>query len=129
MVKINVEADCENSPKKEFIRDFEVAFPEKKRTVILDSIDDNISWEMVGESVINGKADAEEMLDTMLDGTITELTIENIITHGDAGSANGTISFEDGRVFSFCDIFNFTSHGKNAKIKKLTSYVIEINKE
>lgn len=128
MTKIMVKPDCGNSPKAAFIRDFETAFAESKSEVILNSISDDIHWEMVGETAINGKDNVKDMLKDMLDGTMAELLIENIITHGDAGSANGTITFKDGKRFAFCDVFTFTAHGPNAKIKTLTSYVIEIDK-
>jgi limonene-1,2-epoxide hydrolase len=129
MVKIHVQPDCGNAPKMGFIRDFEVAFAEQKLQVILDSIADDIYWEMVGNSVVQGKAEAKKMVETMLDGSIAELTIENIITHGDSGAVNGVMKFVDGTTFAFCDVFTFTSHAKDAKIKKLSAYLIEINKK
>lgn len=126
MAKITVQTDCGNAPKKAFIRDFEVAFPRKSREVILDSIADDIHWEMIGDQVIDGKAEVIKMIDTMLDGSYKELTIETIITHGDTGSANGMMVFEDGSTFGFSDVFKFSSNGKDAKIKKLQSYLVEI---
>lgn len=126
MVKIHVEPDCGNAPKKAFIRDFEIAFPKKSRKTILNSITDDIHWEMVGDKPLNGKAEVEKMIDTMLDGSYKALTIETIITHGDTGSANGTMVFEDGKRYGFSDVFHFSGHGKNAKLKKLQSYVVEL---
>ncbi|MDQ3099602.1 MAG: hypothetical protein M3Q44_07710 [bacterium] len=67
-------------------------------------------------------------LPTMLKDTMKELVIENIITHGDAGAANGTIEFLNGAKGAFSDIFKFSSHGKSAKIKKITIFIIEIQR-
>lgn len=123
MVKINVATDCENAPRKKFIRDFETSFALEKPEILLDSLSEDIYWEMAGDKVIRGKSEAAEQIKTMVDGFTKELTIENIITHGDTAAANGTMVFSGGSTFNFCDIFTFTSHSKNAKIKKITSFV------
>lgn len=126
MVQIDVQADCGNAPKKEFIRDFEIAFAQNNKELVLDSMDEHIVWEMIGENIIVGKESMTEELEGMLDDTVATLTIENIMTHGDVGAANGTMLFRDGTEYGFCDIFTFTSHAKDAKIKKLQAYVVEI---
>lgn len=54
-----------------------------------------------------------------------EVIIEHMLTHGKAGSANGIITSEDESVYGFCDVYIFTSHPKGAKIKEITSYIIE----
>ncbi len=126
MARVTVQADCGNAPKKEFLRDFEIAFTDKDSKKILDFFADNIYWEIVGENVIKGMTEATKMVETMMDGTISELTIETIITHGDTGAVNGTMKFTNEKIYGFCDVFTFTSHAKDAKIKKLTSYVVEL---
>ena len=126
MAKVNVQADCGNAPKKLFLRDITIAFTQTNASFILDGMADEVRWEMVGSRTFAGKAEVESALKDMLDGSITELTIANIITHGDAGAVNGTMTFVDGTTYSFCDVYTFTSHGKNAKIKTLTAYVIAL---
>lgn len=34
---------------------------------------------------------------------------------------------EDKNSYAFCNIYNFTSAGKNSKIKEITSYIIEVS--
>lgn len=126
MVKVHVQPDCENAPKKELLRDFEIAFAKSDAPFILDAFADDIRWEMVGDQIIEGKEAAQAKLFEMLDGSIAELSLDVIITHGDEGAVQGTMQFADGTVFSFCDVYKFTSHGKDAKIMKLTSYVVEL---
>jgi len=53
-----------------------------------------------------------------------ELTIDNILSHGNRGAANGTMTFKGLKV-EFCDVCVFTSHASDAKIKKLISYVFD----
>jgi hypothetical protein len=125
MVKLVIPEDCGNAPKKIILSDFTVAFAEGNEAVILDSFDDQVRWEMVGSTTINGKKEAAVALKEMLDGSITELTIFDIITHGDSGTVNGRMKFKDGIVCGFCDVYKFSSHAKDAKIKELTSYIVE----
>lgn len=126
MVNINVQVDCGNSPKAAALRDFNIAFAKCDRDFILESIADDIDWEMMGQMTISGRAQVEKELVGMLDGSMTELVIENVITHGDVGSVNGTFKLTDGKTYGFCDVYTFTSHAKDAKIKSLKSYVVDI---
>ena len=126
MVKITVEANCGNSPKAELIRDMNIAFAEGDSKFILDNMADDIHWELVGVEIIEGKIAAIDALDKMLDDSTEELVIQNVITHGDVGSINGTMKFDEGMEFGFCDVYTFTSHAKDAKIKSITSYIVEI---
>lgn len=126
MPTITVPPDCGNAPKKEFLRDFEIAFAESNAAFILDAFAEDIRWDMVGDQVIEGKEAAQEKLYEMLDGSITELSLDVIITHGGEGAVQGTMKFKDGTVFRFCDIYKFTGHGKDTKIKSLTSFVAQV---
>ena len=128
MAKITVEPDCGKAPKMALLRDFTSAFANGNASIIISNLADDVVWEMVGDQTLNGKAAAEKRLPEMLDGQIEDLNLENIITHGDTGAVNGTMKFRGGQTFSFCDFYNFTGHGKNAKIKKIQSYVVEIKK-
>jgi hypothetical protein len=53
------------------------------------------------------------------------MTVATIITHGDEGSANGTINLTNGKNYGFAHVYVFSSHGKNAKFKRITSYLIQ----
>jgi hypothetical protein len=64
----------------------------------------------------------------MKDSLALELNISNIMTHGSTGAANGILIFENNKSYAFCDVYIFSSAAKNAKIKEITSYVIEVSK-
>ncbi len=66
MVKLVIPEDCGNAPKKIILSDFTVAFAEGNEAVILDSFDDQVRWEMVGSTTINGKNDSQDGLITGL---------------------------------------------------------------
>ncbi len=124
-MKITVPEDCGNAPKREFIRDFNIAFVENNKEKILDFMSDDIVWVMVGKKIMQGKEEARKFLETMGDEKAEELILDTIVTHGDEAAADGVIRFSKFSV-AFCDVYKFTGHDKNAKIKQLTSYVIEL---
>jgi hypothetical protein len=128
MVKVNVQPDCGNAPKKLLLRDFTIAVANNDVPFILDSSADDIHWEVVGYQSIKGKTKIENLLKEILYAKLVEVTIANIITHGDAGSVNGTLKLIDGSIYGFCHVHTFTSHAKNARIKEITSYIIEHGK-
>lgn len=78
--------------------------------------------------VVEGRDAAKKLLKGMDGGDMKEVIIENIITHGRAGTVNGTMTFTNDTKFGFCDVFEFTTHAKDAKIKSLTSYVVSAKK-
>lgn len=125
MVNVNVQPDCGNAPKKLFIRDFMIAFANNDTPFLLDCLTDDARWEMVGERTLNSKSEVENALDNMPGAKVKAMTIATIITHGDAGSANGTMTLADDKHYGFCHVYVFSSYGKNAKIKQIASYVIQ----
>lgn len=129
MPKITVPEDCGNAPKKEFIRDFNIAFIKNDLEAILDAMTDDIEWELVGDTVRTGKEEVREFMKGMPVSKGTELTILTIITHGNTAASNGTMKFEDGSEIAFCDIYEFSGHDKNARIIKLASYGVDLKQK
>lgn len=124
-MKIVVPEDCENAPRKELIRDFNIAFAENKKDKILEFMANDIVWVMVGKKIMNGKEEAAKFLETIGDEIAEELILDTIITHGDTAACDGVIKFAKMAV-AFCDVYKFTGHDQDAKIKELTSYGIEL---
>jgi len=108
------------------LRDFTLAFAQGNEEFIISNMADNIHWEMVGEKVIEGKEAATAMVKESLDGSITELVLDYVFTHGRAGCVQGLMTFNTGKTFSFCDVYEFSSLGRDAKIKNIISYVVEM---
>ena len=57
---------------------------------------------------------------------VAKLEIEQIITHGKITSINGTVTYQHDEKLAFCHIHIFNNASKTAKIKKTTSYLINI---
>ncbi|MGP4081087.1 nuclear transport factor 2 family protein [Pseudalkalibacillus sp. R45] len=119
--------DCGNSPKKEMLKKFNIAFAENDRAFILENIADDFCWSKIGDRQFKGKEAVEKTLSQMADADITELHIHNIITHGRSASINGELVFENKKRIAFCDVCTFTGAGKNSKMKEMTSYVIDLD--
>jgi hypothetical protein len=95
--------------------------------LVLDCLTDDVYSEQVGQGSIDHKTDVEHFLKAMLSSSVKEMTLTTLITHGDAGSVNDTMTLVDEKRYGFCHVFTFTSHGKNAKLKQIMSYIIQEN--
>ncbi len=126
MTKITIDEDCGNSPKKQFIKEFNIAFAKGDMDYVLDCFSEDIRWEVINHSPVVGREKASDMLKTMAEPA-EELVIDNIVSHGNRCAANGTLRYADG-VVAFCDIYTFTSHAKDAKIRSLIGYAINVKK-
>ena len=85
---------------------------------------DDIHWNLVGEKLIQGKADLAELIRSHNAIELALLTIHHVVTHGKAGSVNGTMKSKDGRTIGFCDVYEFTT-AKGTSVQAITSYAIE----
>jgi hypothetical protein len=125
MANITVDADCGNSPKKFFLKDVNIAFVEGNTSFISDSIREDIIWNLVGDRIIEGKADFIPALLEMKKDSAEELIISNVITHGKQAAVNGILLLQNGKHLAFCDVYEF-SGAKGTSIKSIVSYVIEL---
>lgn len=125
MTTITVEADCGNAPKKRALRDLNVAFAENDAEFILDSVSDDVEWTVVGDRELRGKDELADALEQMADGEATALTVDHVVTHGATGAVDGTLEFDDGETYAFCDVYEFDGHAKDAKVRTTTSCVVE----
>ena len=124
-IKITVPKDCDNAPKKRILRDFNVSLIMKDYAILLENIADDITWNIIGGDVIEGKSEFIKKIDELYKDKITELLIHGIITHGYVASAHGKV-IGTNEYLHFCHVFKFSGASKNAKIKKITSYMISV---
>ncbi|MCX7749296.1 MAG: hypothetical protein N2645_20750 [Clostridia bacterium] len=80
MPEVIVGADCGNSPKKLFLKQFNIAFAEGNAAFIIESVSDDITWNIIGDKLIKGKNDFAQALDNMKKDKIDKLVINSIIT-------------------------------------------------
>ena len=124
MVKVTVEADCGNAPRKEFLKQFHIALANSDSNFVIENITDDIHWEIVGNHAITNK---EEFGKRILDSpfwNVKELVIDAIITHGNEASVNGTVVTSDDLKFAFCNVYKFKGF-KGTLLKSIQTYLIE----
>tara|TARA_Y100001972_G_scaffold66206_1_gene80666 strand:+ start:687 stop:1073 length:387 start_codon:yes stop_codon:yes gene_type:complete len=122
-MKLNIQTDCGNAPKKELIRDLTIYFVSYDLEKAMEYMDENVVWTLVGDKPIKGKGPFAAALKEMMGNKAAELTIYSILTHGKEAAVNGEMTMEDGSVFGFADFYEFTSAG-SSKVKNIRSYVI-----
>src|SRR5260221_12939996 len=101
MTKINIAEDCGNSPKNILLQKLTIAFAKVEAQVILDSVTEDMRWNLVGSPLVQGKAEFAKVLARM--NIAAELTISHVMTHGKAGAVNGTLKMKSWKAYSFCD--------------------------
>ena len=125
MLDVTVNTSCKNSPKREFLKDWNIAFVEGNSAFVLGSVSNDVTWNMVGDKVIQGTETFEQALAEMKMDKATVLTLDKTVTHGKEGAVNGEIVTQGGKHFAFCDVYEFTKT-TGTTLKSIVSYVIEI---
>ncbi|MEQ9287678.1 MAG: nuclear transport factor 2 family protein [Cyclobacteriaceae bacterium] len=123
MTKIVVTPDCNNAPKKQLLKDFNIAFATGDVTTLEGMVSEGILWTIHGDKKVVGKASFVEEINIMKQYVADELIIHTIITHGAEAAVNGIIKM-GGDTYAFCDIYHFKSAGSSI-IKALDSYVVK----
>lgn len=125
MTKITSSPDCGNSPKMAFLKEFNIAFAKEDVEFLIKSVTDEIVWNIIGDKKITGKQNFADELKNMKVNKITELALDQILSHGKEGAVNGIIKMHNEKRYAFSDFYQFNG-AKGTKIKSITSYVIEI---
>ena len=123
-MKIIVQEDCGNSPRKAILRDFVIAIVEKDSQTILNYVDENITYQEVGKIAIQGSGQFLSNIDGHMEDKMRELELLTIITHGKTAAVNGKAVNVNGQEYHFAAIFHFTGAAKTARIKKVTNYLV-----
>jgi len=122
MTKINIPIDCNNSPKKKFIKEFNIAFAKGDADFIIAHVSEDIIWHIHGDKKIEGKEKFIKEIHQMKNEIADQLILKSIITHGKHASASGEIKMK-GQSYMFCDVYDFKS-ATGTIIKSMESYVI-----
>lgn len=126
MVNIIASPNCGNSPKKQRLKELNIAFAERNNDFIAEHISDDITWRVVGDIQVQGKKEFIAALENMRQAQPTALEILNVITHGKEGAVNGELTLADGKKYAYCDVYEFSGAQKGASIKSITSYVLDV---
>ncbi len=125
MTKIVSSPNCGNSPKMEFLKEFNIAFAKGNVEFITESVTEDIVWNIIGDKQIEGIEQFTHELEKMKSEKVSELILKQILSHGKEGAANGIMKMQNGKKYAFSDFYVFQG-AKGMKIKSMTSYVIGV---
>ena len=125
MTKIVSSPNCGNSPKMEFLKEFNIAFAKGNIKFLIENVTEDVVWEMVGDKTIEGKNEYSKTITKMKDEKVSEFVIEKIVTHGKVGAVNGIVRMKNGKNYAFSDFYEF-KNTKSTDLRTITSYVIKI---
>lgn len=125
MTKIVSSPNCGNSAKMEFLKKFNIAFAKGDVEYIIERVTDDIVWNIIGDKKIEGIETFSKELEKMKSYKASDLIMEQILSHGKEGAANGIMKMGNGKKYAFSDFYKFKG-AKGEKIKSITSYVIEV---
>jgi hypothetical protein len=123
MTRVYISEDCGNSPKNIFVQELTIAFAKCNSKFILNSVTDDVTLTMVGDTQIQGKENLANMLRRMKKDA--KLRIDHVVTHGMAGAVNGMRTLTHGTTLAFCNVYEF-SNAKGSLVRAITSYAIEV---
>ncbi len=124
MTKVITSEDCGNSPKNIFVQELTIALAKGDLKFVSTSVADDIRWEIIGKTPIEGRDDLAAELERSAQVKSTELVIEHVLTHGKAGAVNGTLKLKSGKTVAFCHVYEFTN-AKGNIVQQITSYKVE----
>ncbi|MDO6518991.1 nuclear transport factor 2 family protein [Zobellia uliginosa] len=125
MTKIISSPNCGNSPKMEFLKQFNIAFAKGDIAFLIENVTDDIVWNIIGDKTIEGIEVFAEELEKIQSVKASELILDQILSHGKEGAANGWMTMENGMRYAFSDFYLFQS-AKGEKLKEITSYCIKL---
>lgn len=125
MTKIISSPNCGNSPKMEFLKQFNIAFAECNIAFLTEHVTHDIVWNIIGDKKIEGIEAFREELEKIQSAKANELILNQILSHGKEGAANGLMTMENGNQYAFSDFYMFQS-AKGEKVKAITSYCLPI---
>jgi len=109
----------------EFLKQLNIAFAEGNVAFLMENVTDDIIWNIIGDKKIKGIEAFSEELEKMKSVKASELILDQILSHGKEGAANGVMIMENGKQYAFSDFYIFQS-AKGEKIKAITSYCIKL---
>jgi len=132
--------DCGNAPRKRLLLDLAAAFAEGDLEPVTLRLHDGIVWKRAGRGTLEGKAAVVEALEGMKEEMmrlgVEELRVDYLLTHGNEAAMNGLVvpgnhgpGSSGARHRSFCALVRFAGHSRDARIRELTTYLVETEEE
>lgn len=116
---------------EKFLREINHAFAEKDAAFIIDRVTNDVTWKVIGEITVEGKADFTSALKRMEQMPPMKIKVNEIISHGDSAVVHGEVRGKNTagqkKKYGFCDIYKLTGTEK-PMIREMISYVVDISR-
>jgi hypothetical protein len=122
VTKLELSADCGNSPKNQLLQELTVAIARADAERILELVTKDVRWTPVGRKPVAGARSVSRALVRL--GPATSLEVGHVVSHGRSGAVDGIVAFGK-KKRSFCHVFEFGS-AKGADVEAITTYSIAI---
>ena len=114
--------------RKQIVERINEAFAENNLEKVLASCTDDLTWTMVGDSTVRGKAAIREWMASMSPQP-PEFTIQHTVAEGDFVITRGDMMMPEKKngpwiPYTFCDIYRF----RGDKVSELTAFVIRTDR-
>lgn len=120
------------SKTEEFLRKINMAFAEGDDQFLLNNVTEDFCWKIVGERTISGKSEFSESLEQMREMPPMKIEIRNVIIEDGSGIIEGIVVGRNRtgqkKYFGFCDVYGLEGSGEEQKIRKMSSYVIDVSR-
>lgn len=121
-MKIEVMFHCGNAPKMERVIELTIALARKDVNMVKLHVRDDFIWKTIGKDDVISFNDLNQELSKR--SSVTELIVENALSHGNGAMCEGTLLIEDGSLLFFCNVVKFVNTAKDALIKEAHTYFV-----
>lgn len=122
-MKTEIMLHCGNAPKMEKVIELTISLAKKDINMVKSCVREDFVWMTVGKEEAVSLYDLTQVLAKR--PSVTELIVDNALSHGKSAMCEGTLSFEDGSHLYFCNVVKFVNASKDALIKEAHTYFIK----
>ncbi|GAB2558905.1 DNA-directed RNA polymerase subunit alpha C-terminal domain-containing protein [Gracilibacillus alcaliphilus] len=115
---------CDNAPKRRMIRDFIIGRAARKEEILTDVLTEDVIWRVINKDETHGFRNFCQKI-AKADYHLSSIEIAINLTHGKEGAVHTIVTLNDGRQIYSADFFEFVSNKKDAKIKRITTYIMD----
>lgn len=120
-LKVTVDADCGNAPKKEQVRDWVIDLARGNVKEVCESLSDDVTWEEAGSDTTSGTESVRSRITELARSEVSAIEVRHLLSHGKQVVVEGTLTC-DGSDERFVHIITFSGHGKGAMISEVLTY-------
>ncbi|GHE31673.1 nuclear transport factor 2 family protein [Sphingobacterium griseoflavum] len=122
-MKTSVPNYCGNSPKMQFIADFNLAYAASDIASALSFLHEDIQWEIIGEQMMHGHDAVRDFIEKNANLSVISFELQDVLSHGKLGSACGQLKLSN-ETIHFADFYEFSSHSAKATIKRIKTFAL-----